>query len=92
MRAKEVIALNQDPLGVAGDLVWKQGPKEAGPQPPVFPPLLMCSRHLSASNQHFAKNVSQLEGNLDLYSYAIIALSLAMHRFQHAAAVHPFAQ
>lgn len=27
--AKEVIAVNQDPLGVAGDLVWKEGPAEA---------------------------------------------------------------
>lgn len=26
--AKEVIAVNQDPLGVAGDLIWKQGPSE----------------------------------------------------------------
>ena len=24
----QVIAVNQDPLGVAGDLVWKQGPNE----------------------------------------------------------------
>ena len=26
--AKEVIAVNQDSLGVAGDLVWKEGPAE----------------------------------------------------------------
>lgn len=26
--AKEVIAVNQDDLGVAGDLIWKQGPAE----------------------------------------------------------------
>lgn len=26
--AEEVIAVNQDPLGVAGDLIWKQGPSE----------------------------------------------------------------
>lgn len=26
--AKEVISVNQDPLGVAGDLVWKRGPTE----------------------------------------------------------------
>lgn len=26
--ADEVIAINQDSLGVAGDLVWKQGPNE----------------------------------------------------------------
>lgn len=28
--AKEVIAVNQDPLGVAGDLIWKEGPLEVG--------------------------------------------------------------
>ena len=26
--AKEVLAVNQDDMGVAGDLVWKQGPTE----------------------------------------------------------------
>ena len=30
LTAGEVIAVNQDPLGVAGDLVWKQGPLEVG--------------------------------------------------------------
>ena len=28
LMAKEVIAINQDPLGVAGDRVWKVGPAE----------------------------------------------------------------
>lgn len=28
LTAPEVIAVNQDPLGVPGDLVWKQGPLE----------------------------------------------------------------
>ena len=28
LKSREVIAINQDPLGVAGDLVWKQGPQE----------------------------------------------------------------
>ena len=28
LKSPEVIAINQDPLGVAGDLVWKQGPAE----------------------------------------------------------------
>jgi hypothetical protein len=28
LTSKEVIAVNQDPLGVPGDLIWKQGPKE----------------------------------------------------------------
>lgn len=26
--SKEVIAVNQDELGVAGDLIWKEGPAE----------------------------------------------------------------
>ena len=28
LKSPEVVAINQDPLGVAGDLVWKQGPQE----------------------------------------------------------------
>jgi len=49
--AKEVIAVNQDKLGVAGDLVWKEGPAEVGkplrlkllPAPPPPPqPLIIC--------------------------------------------------
>ena len=28
LKSREVIAVNQDPLGVAGDRVWKQGPHE----------------------------------------------------------------
>ena len=28
LTAHELIAVNQDPLGVAADLVWKQGPYE----------------------------------------------------------------
>lgn len=28
LRAAEVIAVNQDAMGVAGDLIWKQGPYE----------------------------------------------------------------
>lgn len=34
LTAPEVIAVNQDPLGVAGDLVWKQGPLEVSRQQP----------------------------------------------------------
>ena len=30
LKSREVIAVNQDPLGVAGDRVWKQGPYEVG--------------------------------------------------------------
>ena len=28
LMAEEVIAVNQDELGVAGDLIWKEGPNE----------------------------------------------------------------
>ncbi len=28
LTASEVIAVNQDPLGAAGDLIWKEGPIE----------------------------------------------------------------
>ena len=31
LRARELIAVNQDPLGVAGDLIWKEGPLEVSP-------------------------------------------------------------
>ena len=31
LSAREVVAMNQDPLGVAGDLIWKQGSKEVPP-------------------------------------------------------------
>ena len=31
LTAEEVIAVNQDPLGVAGDLIWKEGPIEVAP-------------------------------------------------------------
>ena len=34
LTASEVIAVNQDPLGVAGDLVWKEGPIEVSCNPP----------------------------------------------------------
>jgi hypothetical protein len=36
LKSPEVIAINQDPLGVAGDLVWKQGPQEVSPFLPIF--------------------------------------------------------
>jgi hypothetical protein len=35
LKSPEVIAVNQDPLGIAGDLVWKQGPAEVPPPPNV---------------------------------------------------------
>lgn len=35
LTAGEVIAVNQDPLGVAGDLIWKEGPIEVSMRPDV---------------------------------------------------------
>ena len=34
--ADELIAVNQDPLGIAGDLIWKQGPQEVRRFSPAF--------------------------------------------------------
>jgi hypothetical protein len=34
MDLQEVIALNQDDLGIAGDLVWRQGTKRVRPALP----------------------------------------------------------
>ena len=39
LQAREVIAVNQDELGVAGDLIWKQGAREVGAGPPTSRPL-----------------------------------------------------
>lgn len=33
LKSPEIIAVNQDPLGIAGDLVWKQGSKEVSLPP-----------------------------------------------------------
>ena len=41
LKSREVIAINQDPLGVAGDLVWKQGPQEVS----LHPVRDLCSSH-----------------------------------------------
>lgn len=45
--AKEVIAVNQDSLGVAGDLVWKQGPNEV-----YAAPLAGGGRAVALFNRH----------------------------------------
>ena len=37
LKAREVVAVNQDDLGVAGDLIWKEGPLEA-----CLPLCLLC--------------------------------------------------
>ncbi|CAL5220459.1 g2480 [Coccomyxa viridis] len=47
LKSREVIAINQDPLGVAGDLVWKQGPQEiyAAPLQGGSRAVVMFNRH-----------------------------------------------
>lgn len=41
LKSPEIIALNQDPLGIAGDLVWKQGSKEVSPPAAALPQLVI---------------------------------------------------
>jgi hypothetical protein len=55
LTAREVIALNQDPLGVPGDLVWKQGPKEV-----YATPLADGGRGVVLFNRHSV--LSQVRG------------------------------
>lgn len=43
LTAEEVIAINQDKLGVAGDLIWKRGPTEVNFTSAVYPAL--STRH-----------------------------------------------
>lgn len=47
LKAREVIAINQDPLGVPGDRVWKQGAREifAGPLEGGARAVVMFNRH-----------------------------------------------
>ena len=47
LQAPEVIAVNQDPLGIPADLVWKEGPEEVRQ--------LFChGDHLAKSHEIFA--------------------------------------
>lgn len=55
LTAEEVIAVNQDKLGVAGDLIWKRGPTEANFCPPEP---LMALRHLQDMHCPDVHNVS----------------------------------
>ena len=44
LKSPEVIAINQDPLGIPGDLVWKQGPQEVHPSLPCSVDLVPTSQ------------------------------------------------
>jgi alpha-galactosidase len=56
---KELIAINQDPLGVAGDLVWKQGANEAwaGPLHDGSRAVVLFNRH-SRYSQYKTQNIT----------------------------------
>lgn len=47
LKSPEVIAINQDPLGIPGDLVWKQGPQEI-----YAAPLVGGARAVVLFNRH----------------------------------------
>ncbi|KAK9811915.1 hypothetical protein WJX72_012363 [[Myrmecia] bisecta] len=51
LTAAEVIAANQDPLGVAGDLIWKEGPIEvyAGPLQGGDRAVVLFNRHVDGT-------------------------------------------
>jgi hypothetical protein len=62
---KELIAINQDPLGVAGDLIWKEGPNEiwAGPLDDGSRVVVLFNRHVISSQyplQNITVNFTQL--------------------------------
>ncbi|KAL3147731.1 hypothetical protein ABBQ32_002472 [Trebouxia sp. C0010 RCD-2024] len=59
LTAGEVIAVNQDPLGVAGDLIWKEGPMEvyAGPLKGGSRAVVLFNRH-SITTQYPISNVT----------------------------------
>lgn len=40
LMSEELVAVNQDPLGIPGDLIWKQGSDEVSPPGPIF---VICS-------------------------------------------------
>jgi len=60
LKAKEIIAMNQDALGVAGELVWKQGPKEiyAAPLAGGSRGLVFLNRHCGGTNQYPTVNMT----------------------------------
>jgi alpha-galactosidase len=56
---EELIAVNQDPLGVAGDLVWQEGPNEvwAGPLKNGSRAVVLFNRHV-ISSQYPLQNIT----------------------------------
>ncbi|EIE22540.1 Melibiase family protein [Coccomyxa subellipsoidea C-169] len=62
LKSREIIAINQDPLGVAGDRVWKQGPYEVWAAP-----LLGGARAVVMFNRHVASEEKFEEHNMTLH-------------------------
>ncbi|KAK9834833.1 hypothetical protein WJX81_002251 [Elliptochloris bilobata] len=60
LKASEVIAVNQDGLGVAGDLVWKQGPAEvyAAPLSGGARAVVLLNRHFMSDNRAGTHNMT----------------------------------
>ncbi|BDA44947.1 Alpha-galactosidase [Coccomyxa sp. Obi] len=72
LTAEEVIAVNQDKLGVAGDLIWKRGPTEvyAGPLEDGSRAVVLFNRHTSGTQYPLSNITVQwqdlgFEGELD---------------------------
>ncbi|CAL8470506.1 g10048 [Coccomyxa elongata] len=62
LKSREIIAVNQDPLGVAGDRVWKQGPYEVWAAP-----LAGGARAVVLFNRHVASDEKFDEHNMTLH-------------------------
>ncbi|CAK0783007.1 hypothetical protein CVIRNUC_006202 [Coccomyxa viridis] len=62
LKSREVIAINQDPLGIAGDRVWKQGPYEVWAAP-----LLGGARAVVLFNRHVSSDEKFDEHNMTLH-------------------------
>lgn len=60
LTASEVIAVNQDPLGVAGDLIWKEGPLEVSTGMCIMvhiTELVLVICHAHAHGMHMHRNM-----------------------------------
>eukprot|EP00775_Hariotina_reticulata_P007706 gene7706-7905_t len=62
LKAREVIAINQDPLGVAGDIIWKEGPAEiwAAPLAGGERAVILFNRHWTGNPLHMTVTWAQL--------------------------------
>ncbi|KAK9826107.1 hypothetical protein WJX81_004261 [Elliptochloris bilobata] len=68
LKSREVVAINQDPLGVAGDRVWKQGPKEvwAAPLKGGARAVILFNRHVASDDNFPATEMTVYWSNIGL--------------------------